>query len=197
MESFCNLHTISITDCYDVAKGVVQLKNKQMKGIFIAAAVVLVLTAGFFTLKDVFGTKQTANPSGQPTQAGATVDSATGNMVIDKSKITSTAAFFPYQSGDTKMEVLAVKATDGTVRTAFNTCQVCYSSGRGYYKLDGETLVCQNCGNRFSPDQVEKQKGGCNPVGITSEYKTEDEKQITMTKDFFEEAKGIFANWKN
>ena len=34
----------------------------------------------------------------------------------------------------TWLEVLAVKAPDGTIRTAFNTCQVCYGSGRGLYR---------------------------------------------------------------
>lgn len=29
------------------------------------------------------------------------------------------------------------------IRTAFNTCQVCYSSGKGYYVQSGNVLVCQ------------------------------------------------------
>ena len=95
------------------------------------------------------------------------------------------------------MEVLAVKASDGTIRTAFNTCQVCYGSGRGYYKLDGDILVCQNCGNRFEPDQVEMQKGGCNPVPIFDEDKSDDGQNIVITKDYFQQAKEIFSNWKN
>ena len=172
------------------------MKKKQTRGILIALAVVVVLTAGFFILKNSFTAKQNENGTSQAAQTGEPAAPATGDLVIQKSTITSTATFIPYQAGDTKMEVIAVKASDGTVRTAFNTCQVCYSSGRGYYKLESDTLVCQNCGNRFSADQVEQQKGGCNPVGITKEYKTEDEKQITMSKDFFEEAKAIFANWK-
>ena len=45
------------------------------------------------------------------------------------------------------MEIVAVKALDGSIRTAFNTCQVCYNSGRGYYQQEGNELVCQNCGN--------------------------------------------------
>lgn len=53
-----------------------------------------------------------------------------------------------------EMEVIAVKDSGGTVRTAFNTCQVCYSSGKGYYKQKGDKLVCQNCGNAFTMDQV-------------------------------------------
>jgi len=35
------------------------------------------------------------------------------------------------------MEVLAVKAPDGTIRTAMNTCKICYDSGAGYYVQEG------------------------------------------------------------
>ncbi|MDR2445448.1 MAG: DUF2318 domain-containing protein [Spirochaetaceae bacterium] len=74
--------------------------------------------------------------------------------------------------GGTRLEVLAVKAPDGTVRTAFNTCQVCYASGRGFYKQQGTVLVCQNCGNRFRMSQVGLRSGGCNPVPIGGAYRT-------------------------
>jgi len=40
------------------------------------------------------------------------------------------------------MEVLALKAKDRTIRTALNTCQVCYASGKGYYVQEGDVLVC-------------------------------------------------------
>lgn len=119
-----------------------------------------------------------------------------GDFVISTSDITETAAFYAYNELDKKMEIIAVKATDGTIRTAFNTCQVCYSSGKGYYVQEGEFLVCQNCGNRFGMDEVALTKGGCNPVPITDEYKTEADGVITIPKEFLEEAQVIFENWK-
>lgn len=99
------------------------------------------------------------------------------DIIIDKSEVTGQAKFFPYQAGNTAMEVMAVKAPDGTVRTAFNTCQVCFSSGRGFYVQEDDELVCQNCGNRFNVSDVEVVRGGCNPVPIVKENKTEDEKK--------------------
>jgi uncharacterized membrane protein len=119
-----------------------------------------------------------------------------GDLVISVSDITETAAFYTYNELDKKMEIIAVEASDGTIRTAFNTCQVCYSSGKGYYKQEGEFLVCQNCGNRFGMDEVALTKGGCNPVPITDEYKTEADGVITIPKEFLEEAQVIFENWK-
>ena len=119
-----------------------------------------------------------------------------GDLQIPKKEITSTAKFFPYKLDGVLMEVLAFKAPDGTIRTAFNTCQVCYSSGRGYYVQQGDVLVCQNCGNRFKASQVELIKGGCNPVPISKDLKTEDANTITIGKWLFAEAKPLFLSWK-
>lgn len=121
---------------------------------------------------------------------------ASGDLIILKSEVSETAKFYPYKAGRTNMEVLAVKASDGTVRTAFNTCQVCFGSGRGYYKQQGDELICQNCGNRFKLDQIEKIRGGCNPVPIMKEEKTEDDESIIISQDFMEENKGLFGNWR-
>lgn len=118
------------------------------------------------------------------------------DIVIQAKDITEQPSFYPAEVNGTKLEVIAVKASDGTIRTAFNTCQVCYNSGKGYYKVEGDQLVCQNCGNRFGMDDVEVTKGGCNPVPITSEYKTVTDDTITISKDFLTQATVIFSNWK-
>jgi hypothetical protein len=119
-----------------------------------------------------------------------------GGLQILKSQVTSTAKFYPYSANGVKMEVIAVKASDGTVRTAFNTCQVCYDSGRGYYTQQGNELVCNNCGNRFWIDKVEKIKYGCNPIPILPENKKDDGKYITISKDFLVKYSDYFKNWK-
>jgi uncharacterized membrane protein len=119
-----------------------------------------------------------------------------GDLFISAEEVTETATFYPVTVDGTEMEIFAVKAPDGTLRTAFNTCQVCFASGRAYYKQDGDVFVCQNCGNRFRTSDIEIVRGGCNPVPITSQYKTVDENGITITRDFLLRAKKIFANWK-
>lgn len=132
---------------------------------------------------------EAANPESQVIKDG-------DSLVIPVSEITDTASFYPVTVDGTDMEVIAVKAPDGTIRTAFNTCQVCFSSGRGYYKQEGNTLVCQNCGNRFEMSQVEIQSGGCNPWPIFDENKTVTDESITIASDFLKESEQIFANWK-
>jgi len=51
-----------------------------------------------------------------------------GDLVISKSEVTEKAKFYPYNADGTRMEILAVRAGDGSIRTAFNTCQVCNGS---------------------------------------------------------------------
>ena len=119
-----------------------------------------------------------------------------GDMVIQISDITETATYYGYDELDTYIEVLAVKSSDGTIRTAFNTCQVYYASGRGYYIQQGDDLICQNCGNRFRMNDVEVTRGGCNPVPISIDMKEITDATITIPKALFAEAEIIYANWK-
>ncbi|MDR0822756.1 MAG: DUF2318 domain-containing protein [Endomicrobium sp.] len=154
------------------------MKNKQ--NILILAAAVLV----------VFALQIKAAPLN--TVKSVTVDN---DLVIPIAEITTDASFYPVDIDGTRLEVIAVKAPDGSIRTAFNTCQVCYGSGRGYYKQQGAFLICQNCGNRFRMNQVEARSGGCNPVPIFADNKKIVGQNIVISKDFLKKAKSIFSNW--
>jgi uncharacterized membrane protein len=121
---------------------------------------------------------------------------ADSDLVINVSDVTENAVFYPVDIQGTRIEVLAIKAADGTIRTAFNTCQVCYASGRGFYKQQGTVLVCQNCGKRFRMSQVEVRSGGCNPVPIFAANKTVTDTTITVSKEYLTRAKEIFARWR-
>jgi uncharacterized membrane protein len=118
------------------------------------------------------------------------------DLVIRTADITENALFFPVDIDGVRMEVLAVKAPDGTIRTAFNTCQVCYASGRGYYVQTGTVLVCQNCGNRYRMSQVETRAGGCNPVPIFPANKTVTADTITISREYLKQVKTIFQSWR-
>ncbi len=165
-------------------------KSNELKilAIIIPALIVIIITA-------VLLTKQ---PSGKTSdqKINATL-SENGDLLIPISDVSDKATFYPVTIDGTKMEVMAVKAPDGSIRTAFNTCQVCYASGKDYYVQEGDVLVCQNCGNRFSMSDVQVTKGGCNPVPITDDVKTVDSTNITIPKDYLTQAKVIFQNWKS
>jgi uncharacterized membrane protein len=118
------------------------------------------------------------------------------DLVIQIADITGNALFFPVDIDGVRMEVLAVRAPDGTIRTAFNTCQVCYASGRGYFVQTGTLLVCQNCGNRYRMNQVERQAGGCNPVPIFPANKTVTSDTITISREYLRRIKVMFESWR-
>lgn len=129
-------------------------------------------------------------------QEGGAKTSADWGIVIRKKDISYKAKFYPYVVNGKNMEIFAVKASDGTIRTALNTCQVCYSSGRGYYKQENAVFVCQNCGNQFRLDQIEKVKGGCNPIPILGADKTDLGDSIGISKQYLASVAPYFANWK-
>lgn len=118
------------------------------------------------------------------------------SLVIKTEDLSEDAEFYPVEVDGTEMEVIAVKDAKGTVRTAFNTCQICYDSGNGYYKQEGDKLVCQNCGNSFTMDQVGNTSGGCNPWPILEDDKTVTDDEIQISYDFLKKSLEIFANWK-
>jgi hypothetical protein len=119
------------------------------------------------------------------------------NLVILISNISETATFYPITVDGTRMEVLAVTAPDGTIRTAFNTCQVCNGSPYAFFEQNGSTLECQNCGNRFPMEKVEVLAGGCNPVPILSADKTVTEETITIPYETLQKNAYRFPeNWK-
>ena len=118
------------------------------------------------------------------------------NLVIPISDLSEKATFYPVEVDGIEMEVIAGKDSQGEIRTAFNTCQVCYDSGNGYYRQLGEELVCQNCGNSFTMDVVGETGGGCNPVPILEENRTVTDSEIQISYEFLKESSDIFANWK-
>lgn len=160
-------------------------KSKLLMGLFVFMAAFFI--TGCSSNDKSLNTNNQENPK-PAVREKASVD----ELIINKSDITDVAKFYPVTVDGIKMEVIAVRATDGTIRTAFNACQVCASSGRGYYIQVGHTLVCQNCGNVFDIDDIEKVHGGCNPAPITKADKIEDDTSITIPKDTFVKNKDLF-----
>lgn len=172
-----------------------QKKNKQIKKNDIPMKKILVILGAIIVIVGVSLLTQNKN-SGSNTIKPVTLSEA-GDLIIPLNEVTEEASFYPVEVDGTKLEVLAIKASDGTVRTAFNTCQICYSSGRGYYVQNGDALICQNCGNQFDADQVEIVRGGCNPVPIFEENKVVTADSITISNEFLKQTSNIFANWKS
>ncbi len=125
-----------------------------------------------------------------------TSDTADAGIEIRVEDISTSASYYDATVEETTVELFAVLASDGTVRLAMNTCQVCNGSPYAYFEQDGDDFVCQNCGNHFSSDEVGLTSGGCNPVPITEDDYTEENGIITVSDSFLEENAYRFSNWK-
>lgn len=150
-------------------------------------AVVMLAAVALYMLIQPKLTMKKENPLLIPEKITAQVE-ANGDMVLQLSAITEDVTIYEYDHDGMHMEVIAVKASDGTIRTAFNTCQVCYESQKGYYIPKGDYLECQNCKSMFHKDEVEKRSGGCNPVPIFDQNTTVTEEEIIIPVSFLQEA---------
>lgn len=164
--------------------------------IVIAVAVILVgtdFTSRFKKDTNTAVTKESSNPNNS--EAVNTNDN--GDVVINADNITDKAAFYEYDYNGTAVGLFAVKASDGTIRTALNTCQVCNGSPYAFFNQQEDQFQCQNCGNLFNLDMIGQERGGCNPIPITSEERTEsDNGSIVIPASFLEDNAALFNNWK-
>lgn len=179
----------------------VQNKKNTKKKInplpIIATAVVIVAAISIIVpnlTKDKTDNGGTTDPAPQVQQP--TPQGTAGDIVIDESAISATAAFYDYNADGTTVEIFAVKASDGSNRIAFNTCQSCYGSPYAYFIQQGDVLQCQNCGQYFELDSVGIVHGGCNPIPITAENYENADGKITVSAEFLGQYKATFTNWK-
>ena len=94
------------------------------------------------------------------------------------------ARHFTYSApGGITIKYFIIKSPDGIIRAAFDACDVCWPSGKGYQQ-DGDTMVCRNCGKRFASKLVNEVKGGCNPAPLKRTVK--GDKLVIQTKDILE-----------
>ena len=72
------------------------------------------------------------------------------------------ARWYTYPGQGKDIQFFVLKSSDGVIRAAFNACDVCYLSKKGY-RQEGDEMVCNNCGQRFPSKLINEVRGGCNP----------------------------------
>ena len=117
-------------------------------------------------------------------------------LEIPKAELSEDIRIYPITVDGLHMEVLAAKDADGTLRTAFNTCQVCNGSRKAYFVAQGDHVICQNCGNSFARADVGVLSGGCNPTPIFPENRSDTEESIRISYDYLLSNRDLFTRWK-
>ena len=91
------------------------------------------------------------------------------------------AKYYSYKDRSGKeIKFFVLKSSDGVVRAAFDACDVCYASKKGY-RQEGDFMVCNNCGQRFASTRINEVKGGCNPAPL--ERKVEGSNLVVAVAD--------------
>jgi len=148
-------------------------------GPFIAVAVVLVLAGvGYFAFKG--GGVERAQSIATAAQGGAeTAAPSGGNVTVPVGTFDDGKAhFFSWKAPSGKtIRFFILKSSDGVVRAAFDACDVCFASKKGY-RQEGDNMVCNNCGQVFASIKINEVKGGCNPSPLE---RTVENGQVVIT----------------
>lgn len=165
------------------------IKNKVIRIIPMVLAVLTLTACGTNSVKD----NNTTTAKKEAVSTYVTPEVENGEIVIDSGSLSVHPLYVNYDSNGTNVQMIAVKASDGTPRLSLNTCQTCNPSPKAYFVEKDGRLVCQNCGNVFTMDSVGKTTGGCNPMNIS--YNVVDGNLTVKTADIDKYA-GKFTTWK-
>ncbi len=132
------------------------------------------------------------------------LESAIGERIDDveiyKDSITEEKAIFiPIKKLDT--EIIAVKATDGTYRLAFNDCLGCYHTngkhGRYHNNEDNTGLVCDTCHFEIMYDEMGFMPEETMPYPITESEIISDEEKFIIPEEYLQNKKKILKKFRS
>ena len=104
-----------------------------------------------------------------------------GHITIPVSEVNDGHAhYFRYKTGPKTVNFFVVMSNDKIIRAAFDACDVCFPSRKGYSQ-DGDFMICNNCGRRFHTSRINVEQGGCNPAPL--ERKVVGDKLVIAVKD--------------
>ncbi len=92
------------------------------------------------------------------------VKAANGVVSIPLAKVgDGKAHYYKYESDGKEIAFFVVKAGDGTIKSAFDACDVCFREKKGY-EQQGDSVLCKNCNKKFATSRIGPHSaGGCNP----------------------------------
>lgn len=71
--------------------------------------------------------------------------------------------FYKFEDNGKEITFFAAKAADGSIKIAFDACDACYKSKKGY-EQQGDKMNCKNCNQKFAINRLgPNATGGCNP----------------------------------
>jgi uncharacterized membrane protein len=125
----------------------VRTKQAVWVGIVMAALLIGAVSVGAFTLGKY-----------------EKVTVSNGSVTVPVAKLADGKAhFYKFEDGGKEITFFAVKSADGSIKTAFDACDACYKSKKGY-EQQGDKMNCKNCNQKFAINRLgPNATGGCNP----------------------------------
>lgn len=160
----------SIEEISSHKKAAVLGAEKKKKGILPYAALsICALTAVVAALFLFQGNGQTSQSIALSQKPGQDIQEVKETRVVTHPVSLfedGKAKHFEFAAGNgITVKYFVLKSSDGVIRAAFDACDVCWSSGKGYYQ-EQDKMVCGNCGRRFASVKINEVKGGCNPAPL-------------------------------
>lgn len=154
--------------------------------IIIAGLFVIVLVGMVIMLWSVNSTSEST-----PVQTFSL--NSDGDLILPISELNEGFQYVDYGGAH---ELLVWQDSDGTVYTAFNSCQECYPRGNARYTYNNGTLTCQSCGNQISVQSMRSESwGGCQPIAIPASYRADTENEIVIPAELFTYSDAMFQLW--
>ena len=133
-----------------------KLPLKKSSGTLLLIVISLLVTAGALV-----GWLGIPGTGGAPAQKS--VSASAGKVTIPIAELNDGQAhFYSYKGQGGKIPFFVIKGKDGTLRAAFDACDVCYKEKKGY-EQKGELMICKNCNQTFPVAKIGTVSGGCNP----------------------------------
>jgi hypothetical protein len=148
-------------------------KKGMSKGILVFFGIVIVVMVLFLIFR------------GGGSSTGAIIEDA-NTIKISLKDISTKATFYEYNGA----KYFAVKANDGSIKTAFDACDVC--GGTKGYSQEGNDMVCNNCGRHFNINSLGEDNifgGGCWPGYLENSVK---DRYVVINKADIEDNNYIF-----
>lgn len=142
----------------------IEAQNRKQRLWMVAAAsmsltVILVLTADF-----IYATVNAAPVQAKP------VEAVNGIVRIPVAEVQDgNLHLFTLNPNGQAIRFMVIKKPNG-YGTALDACLICGAEG---YRQDGQNVICRHCASAIYIPSI-GQKGGCNPIGFTSQVEGDD-----------------------
>lgn len=181
-----NTNKQSSTNKMDAKKAaVLEGSGKSKMPLIVGMIVAAALIGGGVFLLGGKGRSGSVASKAVPTRSAAGVQATSREVSFPVSIFEDgRARYFKYDaSNGLQVRYFIMKSSDGIIRAAFDSCDVCWTAKKGY-RQEGDVMVCNNCGQRFPSVKINEIKGGCNPAPLNR--KVVDGKVIIKVSDIIE-----------